>query len=73
MAELLFRYMSDCKASFHAGSEAPRKSTEEGQEKKKEQKKDAGEFENLEYLNSARVNYLTFLQKFDVIWPKKQE
>ena len=39
MAEMLFRYMSDCRTD----------------------------------LQKARVNYQTFLNKFDILWPKKPE
>lgn len=68
MAEMLFRYMSNCRVD-------PRKKdyiNDINKNKGKSQKMtDAYDSEN--DIWKARVNFLTFLKKFDAIWFKKPQ
>lgn len=65
MAELIFRYLSNCRVD-------PRKKDYINEVKKNKDKnsmQDAYDSEN--DINKARVNFYTFLKKFDAIWLKK--
>lgn len=67
MAELLFRYISNCRVD-------PRQLDyiNEVKAKDKLKKTTIDDFDTQNDINKMRVNFWTFIQKFDAIWHKKQ-
>ena len=68
MAELLFRYLSDCRVDKRQMSYI-----HEVKAKDKHQRNTtmAEDFQSYNDISRATVNYITFLEKFDAFWLKK--